>query len=215
MTFLEKDPDLWRRFQAGDRDALERVYWAYVDRVEDFLWLRLRHSAATPSAEVADLVQDVFLRSFSARSRRAYDGQRPFEHYLLAIARNTLIDWARRRKWEIPTEAESLELALEAPAPAYADPWIVEIVERFLAALPPELRAVHDRRYVDGLSQRDTAAALGLSRQEVRTLEAHLRERLSSQLRSRRAAEGKDVPPSARGGFLENARPGGADQTGR
>jgi RNA polymerase sigma factor (sigma-70 family) len=187
MPLLTQNPDLLRQFHAGDRDALEEVYWGYVEKVETFLRSRLGRRAVTDggvlSADVADLVQDVFLKAFSVSARRAYDGRRPFGPYLLTIARNTLIDRARRAKWEIPTETASLELALEATPPAYADPWTVETVERFVGELPAYLRAVHERRYVDGLSQRDAAAALGLSRQELRTMELHMRERLAAELR--------------------------------
>jgi DNA-directed RNA polymerase specialized sigma24 family protein len=48
--------------------------------------------------------------------------------------------------------------------------------------LSPELKKVHEAMYVQGLSQREAAAALGLGRQVVRTLESRLREGLRAAL---------------------------------
>jgi RNA polymerase sigma-70 factor (ECF subfamily) len=52
------------------------------------------------------------------------------------------------------------------------------IVEGYLRALPDELKQIHEARFVKGLSQRDAADALGISRQQLRTREARLRDGL-------------------------------------
>jgi DNA-directed RNA polymerase specialized sigma24 family protein len=57
------------------------------------------------------------------------------------------------------------------------------VVERFLRELAPELKAVHEKRYTLGLSQAEAAAALGITRQRLRTAEARLRDGLARALR--------------------------------
>jgi DNA-directed RNA polymerase specialized sigma24 family protein len=57
-------------------------------------------------------------------------------------------------------------------------------LERRVASLPPDLGCVHDAIYVDGLSQREAAAALGLGRQTVRTRDGRLRHVLRRALTS-------------------------------
>jgi DNA-directed RNA polymerase specialized sigma24 family protein len=57
------------------------------------------------------------------------------------------------------------------------------VVGRYLSLLPADLQRVHDALFVQGLSQRDAAIALGLGRQVVRTLASRLREGLRSALK--------------------------------
>ena len=64
-----------------------------------------------------------------------------------------------------------------------SDPTL-SFLQRRVRSLPPELRRVHDAIYVDGLSQREAAAALGLGRQTVRTRDARLRHVLRRELTS-------------------------------
>ena len=193
MPIFQDSPALLRPFRAGDRTACERVYWFYVGSVETIAWAAVTRDAGSPHrsqarrAEVADLVQEVFFKAFGERARLGYDGLRPYAPYLYAIARNVLVDWARARGREIPTEDGDLEAALhdvhEPGAHPYATPDRVKVVERFIRSLPDDLRAIHEKRYVAGLSQRDAADALGLSRQTVRTLEAHLHRKMEEALR--------------------------------
>ena len=50
--------------------------------------------------------------------------------------------------------------------------------------IPEDLAAVHRERYVLGHTQRVAALALGLSRQQLRTRENHLRAGLDAALRA-------------------------------
>jgi RNA polymerase sigma-70 factor (ECF subfamily) len=209
MSLLEQDRDLLTRFRDGEHGALEQVYWAYVDKVESIVRFgfllsgkQVRVGGVQPgSAEVADLVQDVFIKAFSRASRLAYDGLRPFGPYLFTIARNVLVDWGRRSGREIPMDAAELQSSLERTADgddaSYADVDTVRTVEGYIQGLPPDLRAVHDERYVRGRSQREAADALGISRQNLRTLEARLRDGLARELRRLEEGPGRVAPPRA------------------
>ena len=48
-------------------------------------------------ADLADTVQEVFLKAFSRNARMSFDGSREIGPYLGTIARNIMIDRARRR----------------------------------------------------------------------------------------------------------------------
>jgi RNA polymerase sigma-70 factor (ECF subfamily) len=185
--FLER-PELLAAFHRGEERALEEVYWAYVTRVERMVRFgsllvgsgsRVRGAAD----DVEDLVHETFARAFTDRARRAYDGKRRYGPYLAAIARNLLVDEARRRGRELLTAELADDLPLEdASEPDWADPATTRAVEEYVARLPDELRAVHHHRYERGSSQEAAAAALGLSRQQIRTLEQRLRDGLRSHL---------------------------------
>jgi DNA-directed RNA polymerase specialized sigma24 family protein len=59
---------------------------------------------------------------------------------------------------------------------------LLQVVERYVGSLQAPLQEVHHVRYVLGQSQREAAAGLGLSRQNVRTLEERLKEGLRAAL---------------------------------
>jgi RNA polymerase sigma-70 factor (ECF subfamily) len=204
---LEGDTDLLESFRRGERSALERIYWAYVTRV-DRLVRRLLHLhggtrlVAATSAE--DLVQDSFTRAFSPAARQAFDGIREYGPYLLTIVRNTVADALRLQRREVLAGGEEIEasLALEDAAAAadpssWVDPVTLSRVRDYLSRLPSDLRSVHHRRYVLDEAQDVAADALGLSRQRVRTLEKKLRLGLVRELKKTRAQKTSTGVPSS------------------
>ncbi len=193
------DRELLDRYRRGDRAVLERVYWAYIDPVERLVSRCVRAQGSGPrgySVSVEDLVQDVFTRAFSEGSRLAYDGIRDYGPYLFTIARNVVVDAFRRRGREVPTDLETLsDRALFDPsgwgaeASLSTDVQILTRVRYYLAQLPPELAAVHRQRFGLGVSQHEAAQALGISRQQLRTLEKKLCDGVARELRAARATE--------------------------
>jgi RNA polymerase sigma-70 factor (ECF subfamily) len=190
-------PELLRAFRAGDRAALETVYRAYVDKVAGIIRFGFSASARGGAVvslgdrpqEIADAVQEVFARSFARTARDAFDAGRDYGPYVYTVARNVVIDWVRRAGRELPTEIAYLERAIdewadlgEETEPAYADERTLATVRDFLTRLPPDLKEVHRVRYLEGLSQRDAAARLGISRQNLRTLERRLCDALRRTL---------------------------------
>src|SRR6185436_19449677 len=85
-------------------------YRAYVDKVSKIVRFGFRlpqGGAVVPGFgwrddEIADIVQEVFARSFSHSARASYDGERDYAPYLYAVARNVLTDRARRVGRELP-----------------------------------------------------------------------------------------------------------------
>ena len=136
-------------------------------------------------SELADLVQETFTRAFSGPARRRYDGSRDYQPFLRNIARNVTIDHLRRARVHLPLDrVEMLEAIPANHLTDDGDPRMLSLLQRRVTSLPPELRCVHDAIYVDGLSQREAAAALGLGRQTVRTRDARLRHVLRRELTS-------------------------------
>jgi RNA polymerase sigma-70 factor (ECF subfamily) len=188
-------PELLAAFRRGDRAALEEVYWATLDTIERLVWAGVRRAERARwirggrSSDVEDLVQDTYVRAFDERARSRYDGLRDFEPYLATIARNVLIDWVRARG-ELPAGAAD---DLTAEPPQDEEPWaseaVMRTVETYLARVPPELKAVHEERYVRGTPQREAAERLGISRQQLRTREQKLRDGLLRVLREHGLAD--------------------------
>ena len=195
MSIFRGKAELLSRFRRGDRDALEEVYRAYVDKVSKVVRFGFRlPQGGVPGLgwradEVADIVQEVFARSFSDSARASYDGERDYAPYLYAVARNVLTDRARRAGRELPTAWTELarvreeDLAANEDESAWADAATIAAVRAYIEGLDDSLKQLHDVRYVQGLSQREAADKLGISRQTLRTLECRLRDGLRQRLR--------------------------------
>lgn len=207
-----RSSEFCERFRRGDPAALEEIYWTYVDLVEHVLvagfWTKGRQVMISGEADPdrrADLLQEVFVRSFSETARRNFESTLDYRAYLLGISRHVLVDHHRRcHRRSIPYAPELSEEYVEDPATNEA-PWlapdVVEVVDRYVGSLRPPLRGLYHARYVLGRSQRDAADSLGLSRQNIRTLEERLKEGLRAALEQawrvqpslRRAFERADV----------------------
>jgi RNA polymerase sigma factor (sigma-70 family) len=195
MSILVTNRELLDRFRSGAPEALAEVYWEYVRKVERLLSagfeVRGRGTRAAGAcrepADLADLVQEVFVRAFSEKARLGYDGLRNYAPYLYTIARNVLIDWARARGREIPSPWAVFESAEDiVPMAEDQAPWeaaaTMRVVEEYLAGLPHGLREVHRLRHEEGLSQEQAALRLGVGRQTLRTLERRLQDGLAATL---------------------------------
>jgi len=205
------DGALLESFRRGDRLALERVYSLHVREVEERVRTVLIRLGRLTAADLADLIQEAFLRAFSDRARAQYDGQRDYGPFLIAIARNVVVDWSRRAGREVPVPdiiEWFAEQVGEQPEPAPFDPALLAHTEAYVAGLPPELRAVHHARFVLGLPQRPAAEAIGISRQSLRTLEKKLLRGFRQHLRRTDASTG--APPPRQ--LTISARPVGAPE---
>jgi RNA polymerase sigma-70 factor (ECF subfamily) len=188
MPILKNDPELLAAYRQGRRDALERVYRYYVRGVERYLRALARSAGKAELAQagvISDLLQDVFVRAFSDSARRAYDGQREFGPYLATVARNCLIDAQRAHGRELLLGEPEIMLQIEASAThedRWSDPKLMSVLTGYVAQLPPALRSLYETRYVQGRSQEEASAILGLSRRALRTGEKQLRVGLRKAL---------------------------------
>jgi RNA polymerase sigma factor (sigma-70 family) len=194
------DANTLEAFRRGARDALERLYRLHVHSVESRVRYVLLRMGLLTVSNLADLVQEVFLRAFSEAARAQYDGQREYGPFLSVITHNVVIDWARRSARE-PTigaveecfaeDSPAVDPLHEDDASAFERP-LVAIADEYVRTLPDDLRAVHHHRHVLSLSQRQAADALGISRQSLRTLEKKLIAQFRRHLR-RATTGGREI----------------------
>ncbi|KIG18551.1 RNA polymerase sigma-70 factor, ECF subfamily protein [Enhygromyxa salina] len=201
----ELAPNGWSKelltgFKAGERAALTEVYRMHAEPVA----LLLRHGFSFEASgtrhrfvgygsgfELQDVLHETFRRAFEPRSRANYDGIRPYGAYVTTIARNLVLRSFRAREVLFPLEdgehptAATLALLDEGPNPERElhDAEVRELVTAFLATLDSDQQRLVQLRFVEGLSQRDAAEALGLGRQRIRTSEKQLRRALLIYLR--------------------------------
>ncbi|MFJ4376086.1 sigma-70 family RNA polymerase sigma factor [Pseudomonas japonica] len=133
-------------------------------------WLRKRMGN---HCDVADLVQDTFVKVLKARS--ALDIREP-RHYLSTVAKGLMIDLFRRRSLE-QAYLEALASLPPAQVPsseaqAILFDTLLEL-DRMLAGLGAKVREVFILAQLDGLPYAQIATRLGLS---LRTVNNHMRK---------------------------------------
>jgi len=139
----------------GDERALELLVRMYFTRVYNFV-MRL----AGGSNDVEDIVQETFVKVW--RSLKKFKAGGNFNALLFRIARNTAIDWLRKRKTPVFSDFENIEgVSLLTDTLADNKPLPDEIVERVLEAnaldqlingLPLAQREVLLLHYAEGLT---------------------------------------------------------------
>lgn len=136
-----------------------------------FSWLRRKLGCAHNAADVA---QDTFVRILSSRDALLMASQS--RGYIATIARNLLIDRARRRRLEQAYLQELSLLALDHEgAPDTERLWAtIEALEqicRILDGLPDKPREAFLLHYLEGATQATVAEQLGVS---VRMVQKYL-----------------------------------------
>ena len=152
MGDFSQDARLVEAARGGDRVAFGELYERYGRMVHGVL---LAH---VPHAEVADLVQDVFLIALrhldSLREPTAFAG------WLLAIARNRANDFHRR-----PHAAEELRDAAGGNDP---DEQEARAALAAIQSLPEAYRETLSLRLVEGMTGPEIAARTGMTPASVR-----------------------------------------------
>ncbi len=177
---------LQRRAALGD----ERAY-ADLMRLSQDATYRLIVRYVFDRSEAYDLLQESYAAGWLAIRR--YDPTRPFGPWLKRIALNKCRDWGRRR---LVRQAVNGVLGLETPeAHLAADPALgaeSQLIEREssdrlareIARLPAQLKEPLLLTAIEGLSQGEAAALLGISTKAVESRTYRARQRLLHRLGS-------------------------------
>ncbi len=229
--FLAKNERLLAAFKRGDRAAMDEIYRHYVPGVTAFLrkgftfrsgrgqfWFK----GIQEGSELAAGVQEVFRRAFEDRARDSYNGVNSFTNWVLAIARNMIINQFRNREiafsdYIAPTDERGHlailddEVTEEFSGVLYGQPAarqdsqlesleLKQLIDEFMRRLTDHDRRLLIHRFAEGKGQEETAALLGSTRMKVRTAESKLRSRLRAYLRHSGYIDHLPAPAPARGG---------------
>ena len=173
------------RYLEGDARAFEVLMERHAGKIFNFL---IRSSGRRDLAE--DLVQEVFLRI--VRRADSFRGQAKFTTWMYTIARNLIIDTARRERHRrtVPLDApvRSAEpggetrldrTADQGPTPdrLAADSRFSSRLEEALNGLPDDQREVFLMREVKGLKFREISDVVGIP---LNTVKSRMRYALES-----------------------------------
>ena len=153
---------LMRSAQDGDAPAYDRLLREVTPLLRKLVQRRLRFLQA---ADVEDLVQDVLLSLHSVRA--TYDPERAFMPWLMSIARNRMIDRARRQgrrtAFEVATEFLPETFSddeTNMAADTYGDP---EALRHAIEALPRGQREAVKMVKIGEMSLKEASEKSGMS----------------------------------------------------
>ncbi len=157
----------------------EEIYKTYRDSVYRFVFFRVKDIDT-----VEDITQIVFVKMYE--KILSGDVVQSPSSYLFTIARNTVIDYWRKKK------SLSLEAYLEyAPEPEDTSPTPEgismsresrELVENLLATLSHEQRDILVMKYVTDLSNKEIAEITGKSEVSIRQIQSRALRALKSRI---------------------------------
>jgi DNA-directed RNA polymerase specialized sigma24 family protein len=175
MTDPDSGNELARRVAQGTESAKEEVYRRYHGGLVAFVQRELGGRRARCSAEsIAMSAWGSFLRGVAGQRYR-FDHAGALWRLLTTIARHKIYDAARDRK-DANVDLEADRLAGQEPTPADAAA-VADTIEKVLDGRPPLYGDVL-QLLLGGCSVAEIARRLKRGRQQVRTVQKYLRERL-------------------------------------
>ncbi len=164
----------------GDARSFGELYDRYVSPIYRFILLRVGDRA---SAE--DLTQEVFTKAW--RNIRTYKKRKhvPFTSWLYRIASNAVIDHYRTERNHADVESEAvIESVVSDFSPEFVDTNLeLEAVYQALRKLSDVEQQVIVMRFVEELSVKETALALGKKEGAVRVMQHRGLKKLQEHVR--------------------------------
>ena len=163
------EAELIRLALRKDQGAIQAIVRQHNRRL-----YRVARSILRNDAEAEDVLQDAYLRAFSALA--GFRGESSLSTWLTRIVANEALQLRRRHaaKDALPHSADIIPFPTAAqqsddPERTMAQREICRLVERAIDQLPMEFRAVLVARVIEGMSIEDTADSLDIKPETVKT----------------------------------------------
>jgi len=173
---MDSDECIIRLYLDGRKDLLEVLVKRYIDHIYNFIFRFVRDRG-----RAEDLTQETFIKVW--KNLHKFDPERKFKTWLFQIARNTALDFLRKKKGINFSELEEEEsghfdLADEGPTPQeiFEKKETRMMVEKILDELPGKYGSVLILYYQNQLNFREIAE---LSNESVDTIKSRHRRAIS------------------------------------
>jgi len=156
-----------------DDTAFEYLFDRYRDAIR-----RLLVQRSGNASDADDLLQETFIKVFINLHR--YSDSYTFGQWVYTIARNTFIDYMRRRQDDLPIDERFAAPASNAPTPEES---VINLqqrtqIEHYLNRLAPRYRGLIVMRFFEEYSYEEIAAKLKLPLGTVKTQIHRAREQM-------------------------------------
>ncbi len=166
--------------QAGDLEAMSTLYDSHINQVYRYSLARLGNVH-----DAEDVSEEIFLKMLAGLPN--YQWRKvPFAAWLMRIARNEVVSFARRngrRAHETELPEDLIDRASNDPAETTERALALEDLREAVALLPEAQREVITLRFASGLTIADTARALGKQENNVKVLQHKATQRLQSLMK--------------------------------
>ena len=170
---VAEDRELVRLALAGDDVAFEYLFDRYREAI---LRLFVQRLGGTDGAD--DLLQETFIKVYINLHR--YRPDYTFGQWVYTIARNTFIDFVRKRQEELPIDERFASPPSPSPTPeeSFINRQQRTQLEHDLEQLSPRYRQLIRMRFFDEYSYEEIATKLGLPLGTVKTQIHRAREQM-------------------------------------
>lgn len=157
----------------GDDAAFEYLFDRYNEAIR-----RLFVQRMGGSGDADDLLQETFIKVYINLHR--YNPDYTFGQWVYTIARNTFVDYVRRRQDDLPIDERFAAPASSAPTPeeSVINGQQRRQLENYLERLSPRYRKLIEMRFFEEYSYEEIAAKLDLPLGTVKTQIHRARERM-------------------------------------
>ena len=180
---IADDKTLVERSLAGDDMAFEYLFNRYGEAMR-----RLFLQRSTSAEDTEDLLQETFIKVYINLHR--YSAEYTFGQWVYTIARNTHIDFERRRQEDLSIDEKFAAPAASTPSPE--ENMIRQQqrrqIEHYINCLPDHYRRLFTMRFLEDYSYDEIAEKLHLPMGTVKTQIHRARERMCNL---RREGEGE------------------------
>jgi len=175
------DGELVKRVRTGDTQAFDELMSRYSGSI-----YRVTYSMMRCQADASDLAQETFIRAY--RSLARYDERFAFYTWLRRIAVNLCLNALRRRRrfffLPLPMSNDEREGPdIPDPKPGPEQSGLRQDLDRALAKLPPDQRAILVLRVNEEMSYNEISETLGIPVGTVMSRLNRARTRLRELLR--------------------------------
>ena len=170
---VAEERELVDRVLKGDNDAFEYLFNRYRDAIHRLFVQRL---GGVNDAD--DLLQETFIKVYINIHR--YSADYTFGQWVYTIARNTFIDYVRKRQDDLPIDEKFSSPASNTPTPeeSVINSQQRHQIELCIARLPENYRRLIRMRFFDEYSYEEIAVKLSLPLGTVKTQIHRARERM-------------------------------------
>jgi RNA polymerase sigma-70 factor, ECF subfamily len=182
--------DLVKRCQDGDSEAFDELVTRYRTRVFGMIY-NMVHS----EQDAWDLAQDSFVKAW--KSIKRFRGQSSFYTWIYRIVMNVTIDWLRKKQVkaggaefddsiqlkEVDPASKTVPKPDALPSEHMEQREIRSEIDKAIAQLSPEHRAVILMKEIDGMQYHEIAETLGCSIGTVMSRLFYARKKLQGLLK--------------------------------
>lgn len=176
---IAEDRELVKLSLEGDHTAFEYLFTRYSEAIRRLFMQRM-----STTSDADDLLQETFIKVYINLHR--YSESYTFGQWVYTIARNTHIDFERRRQEDLPIDERFTAPWASAPSP---EEKLISLqqrtqIEHYINSLAEQYRTLFKMRFLEDYSYEEIAEKLQLPMGTVKTRIHRARERMCALIKS-------------------------------